>query len=55
MDTKTAAESKNWELVHTWSRDTDLDLFGLGFGEIIAYDLLRILGAIWLAAGVSDD
>ena len=44
---KTEAEDANHKIVHEWYQDFDLSFGGIPLGDVIEYDLLRVLGALW--------
>jgi hypothetical protein len=35
-------------LIHTWADGIDTSACGVDVADVMAYDLLRILGALWL-------
>lgn len=40
-------EAANWRIAHEWAADLEIEYAGVDFGEVMAYDVLRVLGRLW--------
>ena len=52
---KEMAEQANWKFTHEWYTGLDLNVEGVPLADAIEYDLLALLGRVYLAEGVAQD
>lgn len=52
---KQRIESANRELAETWADGVDVVVLGVPLDDAIQYDLLRIVGHIWLTQEAGDE
>ena len=55
LDYKAMAEQANWKFAHEWYTGLDLTVEGVPLADAIEYDLLALLGRVYLAEGVAQD
>ena len=53
-DEKKTVEAQNWQLAHEWSEGLDLTHEGVDLADVLAYDVLKITGKLWLQAAVKE-
>ncbi len=44
MDSKALAEDANWRIAHEWHEGLGLLMEGVDLGDVLTYEVLRILG-----------
>lgn len=44
---KGQAEQAQWDIAHEWHADLDLTFAGVPLGDVMTYDVLRVVGGLW--------